>query len=310
MYRAFVRAKGHTHPLSARRLSEYRAVCDLWVAYLDGEAACGHLLLRDDDASHVRFLYEANMRLTNGALAKMSSRLNRYLHWQSFRYYRDRGFKVFDWEASATEPDRSLSSSCRWAVGRVVTTPMCSRAASGGLHTECSGVTDSSMVACRRPIVLVGRRNPTPARLYSTVANVTFRMTSFIHFFRAGLLHANARLNLHGRRLLIDRIQQGRPVAHVADELGISRQTAYKWWGRWRREGDVGSVGPVESAAVVSDPDVSQLERRVERVAPDTQAGSGTHRRDSRDAGVDGASGPVPPGLEPARRGWTARPAP
>ena len=53
-------------------------------------------------------------------------------------------------------------------------------------------------------------------------------------------MHANARLNLHGRRLLIARIQQGRPVAHVADELGISRQTAYKWWGRWRREGDVG----------------------------------------------------------------------
>lgn len=53
-------------------------------------------------------------------------------------------------------------------------------------------------------------------------------------------MHANARLNLHGRRLLIARIQQGRPIAHVADELGISRPTAYKWWGRWRREGDVG----------------------------------------------------------------------
>jgi transposase InsO family protein len=47
-------------------------------------------------------------------------------------------------------------------------------------------------------------------------------------------------LNVHGRRLLIDRIQQGRPIAHVADELGISRQTAYKWWARWRHEGDAG----------------------------------------------------------------------
>ena len=53
-------------------------------------------------------------------------------------------------------------------------------------------------------------------------------------------MHGNARLNLHGRRLLIARIQAGRPVAHVADELGISRQTAYKWWGRWRGEGEVG----------------------------------------------------------------------
>ena len=55
-------------------------------------------------------------------------------------------------------------------------------------------------------------------------------------------MHANAKTNLHCRRLLISRIQQGRPVAHVARELGISRQTAYKWWGRWRREGDVGLV--------------------------------------------------------------------
>jgi transposase len=45
-------------------------------------------------------------------------------------------------------------------------------------------------------------------------------------------VHRNARLNLHGRRLLIARIEQGRPIAHVADELGISRQTAYKWWRR------------------------------------------------------------------------------
>jgi len=79
-------------------------------------------------------------------------------------------------------------------------------------------------------------------------------------------VHANARLNLHGRRLLITRIQQGRPIAHVADELGISRQTAYKWWGRWRREGDVGLVErssrPRRSPLRTS----RQLERRVEQL--------------------------------------------
>src|SRR6266511_329439 len=32
----------------------------------------------------------------------------------------------------------------------------------------------------------------------------------------------------------------GRPVAHVAAEMGISRATAYKWWARWRTEGDRG----------------------------------------------------------------------
>jgi transposase InsO family protein len=53
-------------------------------------------------------------------------------------------------------------------------------------------------------------------------------------------VHANARLTIHTRRLLIDRIMTGRAVAHVAAEMGISRATAYKWWGRWRAEGDRG----------------------------------------------------------------------
>jgi transposase InsO family protein len=54
------------------------------------------------------------------------------------------------------------------------------------------------------------------------------------------LSHPNARLTVHGRRLLIDRVRVGRPVAHVADEMGISRTTAHKWVRRWRAEGDAG----------------------------------------------------------------------
>jgi transposase InsO family protein len=53
-------------------------------------------------------------------------------------------------------------------------------------------------------------------------------------------VHANAKLNVHGRRLLIERILAGRPIAHVAAELGVSRQTATRWWDRWRHEGDAG----------------------------------------------------------------------
>jgi transposase InsO family protein len=53
--------------------------------------------------------------------------------------------------------------------------------------------------------------------------------------------HANARLNLHGRRLLVSRvIADGRPVAHVAKELGVSRQCAHRWVSRFRLEGDAG----------------------------------------------------------------------
>ena len=53
--------------------------------------------------------------------------------------------------------------------------------------------------------------------------------------------HANARLNAHGRRLLVERvIDHGRPVAHVAKELGISRQCAHRWVARFLAEGEAG----------------------------------------------------------------------
>ncbi|MEU5668544.1 IS481 family transposase [Streptomyces longwoodensis] len=52
--------------------------------------------------------------------------------------------------------------------------------------------------------------------------------------------HRNARLTIHGRRLLVERVRSGRPVAHVAAEMGISRVTAHKWLSRWRAEGEAG----------------------------------------------------------------------
>jgi transposase InsO family protein len=79
-------------------------------------------------------------------------------------------------------------------------------------------------------------------------------------------VHRNARLNLHGRRLLIARVQQGRPIAHVADELGISRQTAYKWWGRWRRQGDVGLLDRSSRPLRCPARTPRALERRVEQL--------------------------------------------
>ena len=55
------------------------------------------------------------------------------------------------------------------------------------------------------------------------------------------MAHANARLNVFGRRLLVARVlRDGRPVAHVAKELGISRQCAHRWIARYRVEGDAG----------------------------------------------------------------------
>jgi transposase InsO family protein len=55
-------------------------------------------------------------------------------------------------------------------------------------------------------------------------------------------VHGNARLTPVGRLTLVLRIESGRPVAHVAAEMGVSRPTAYKWWRRWRDLGEAGLV--------------------------------------------------------------------
>ncbi len=57
------------------------------------------------------------------------------------------------------------------------------------------------------------------------------------------MVHANARLTPHGRWLLVQRVRvQGRPIAHVARELGVSRQCAHRWVARFDAEGRAGLV--------------------------------------------------------------------
>jgi len=80
--------------------------------------------------------------------------------------------------------------------------------------------------------------------------------------------HANARLNLFGRRLLVERvIADGRPVAHVAKELGISRQCAHRWVARFRADGEAGLLErssrphrcPRRTPALVEQADTDRL---------------------------------------------------
>ena len=53
--------------------------------------------------------------------------------------------------------------------------------------------------------------------------------------------HRNARLTVHGRRLLVERVRiEGQPVAHVAKAMGVSRQCAHRWVARFDAEGDAG----------------------------------------------------------------------
>lgn len=53
--------------------------------------------------------------------------------------------------------------------------------------------------------------------------------------------HRNARLNFHGRRLLVHRVRVlGWPVAHAAKAQGVSRQCAHRWIARYDLRGEAG----------------------------------------------------------------------
>ena len=54
------------------------------------------------------------------------------------------------------------------------------------------------------------------------------------------MVHRNARLTFHGRRLLVTRVESGMPVAHVAKAMGVSRQCAHRWVARFAAEGEAG----------------------------------------------------------------------
>lgn len=80
------------------------------------------------------------------------------------------------------------------------------------------------------------------------------------------MIHGNARLTPAGRLILCERIASGRPVAHVAAEMGVSRPTAHKWWRRFLAEGVAGLVDrssrPLRSPRRVP----VRVERRIERL--------------------------------------------
>lgn len=96
------------------------------------------------------------------------------------------------------------------------------------------------------------------------------------------LSYVNARLTVRGRALLIERVvDAGRPVAHVAKELGISRQCAHRWVRRYKAEGPPGLLdrsSRPRSSPTRTSPDREQLvlESRIRlragplRIAADT----------------------------------------
>ena len=93
------------------------------------------------------------------------------------------------------------------------------------------------------------------------------------------MAHRNARLNVFGRRLIVQRVrEEGWAVAHAAKAMGISRQCAHRWLARWDTEGDAGLVdrssrphcSPTRTSAEVEAWVVAA--RRQLRVGPDRLA--------------------------------------
>jgi transposase InsO family protein len=78
-------------------------------------------------------------------------------------------------------------------------------------------------------------------------------------------LHANARLSLKGRELLVDRVEgAGWSLTKAAEAAGVSERTARKWLARYRAEGPAGLVDRSCAPATVAN---RTDERRVEAIA-------------------------------------------
>jgi len=76
-------------------------------------------------------------------------------------------------------------------------------------------------------------------------------------------VHANAPLTERGRMILVTRIRGGRPIAHVAAEMGVSRKTAAKWWRRFCDEGVAGLADRSSAPRHCPHRTAPSVERRV-----------------------------------------------
>ncbi len=79
-------------------------------------------------------------------------------------------------------------------------------------------------------------------------------------------IHANARLTLRARRDVVELMISGFEVSEIAAQYSVSRQTVYKWWARWRTEGDVGLWDRSSRPHSCPHQSSARLERRIVRL--------------------------------------------
>ncbi|RSO08676.1 hypothetical protein DMH18_20120 [Streptomyces sp. WAC 06783] len=110
----------------------------------------------------------------------------------------------------------------------------------------------------------------------------------------------HARLTVHGRRLLVERVRAGRPVAQVAEEMGISRTTAHKWVRRWRAEGDPGLHDRSSRPLTTPHRTPADVENRIREPRRDCKLGPARIGPGPGHTQLDGPPRPDPPRPEPA----------
>ncbi len=78
-------------------------------------------------------------------------------------------------------------------------------------------------------------------------------------------LHANARLSVKGRELLVTRVESGEwSLMRAAEAAGVSERTARKWLARWRADGRDGLADRSSAPARIAN---RTDERRIEAIA-------------------------------------------
>ena len=75
-------------------------------------------------------------------------------------------------------------------------------------------------------------------------------------------VHKNARMTVHGRLLLVERVREaGWRVADAAAAAGVSERTAYTWLARWR-DGGAAALHDRSSAPAISPPGPTGRDQR------------------------------------------------
>lgn len=74
---------------------------------------------------------------------------------------------------------------------------------------------------------------------------------------------ANARTNLFSRRLILERVGAGWPPAQVAEQLGVSRSTVYKWLRRYAEGGEAALADRSSQPHRMPQKTLDHVERKV-----------------------------------------------